>query len=284
VTRRRSIVGIGEALLAEYPDREEPSGLAAVVAVQAVLAGHVGIAISRLGQDRPGEALLAALRERGVDVSHLQSDPDLATARLVFRALGGATLVDAHAAFDQLQWDFDLADVAQAADAVVYGALIRRSGQARSAVDRFLDECRAAVRVFDLTNRTDDELNRSHALSGLDYAEVAVVDELALHALVPGHGDEPLEAMVPELLRSANLQLVLVAQEGRPLAVHAAQGSAVASSDHSRDAHEASLIGFLHGTLAGWDLEASLELAQRLAAHAREHPGQAAPDALLQRP
>ncbi|MHC4128850.1 MAG: hypothetical protein ACYSUA_11905, partial [Planctomycetota bacterium] len=143
MARKRVIVGIGEALLAEYPDREEPAGLAALVPIQAVLLGHEGIAISRLGQDRAADALLSGLRERGVDVSHLQSDPDLATGRLVIRALGGATLLDAHAAYDQLQWDFDLADIAQGADAVVFGALIMRSGQARSAVDRFLDECKA---------------------------------------------------------------------------------------------------------------------------------------------
>jgi sugar/nucleoside kinase (ribokinase family) len=284
MARRRTIVGIGEALLAEYPDREEPSGLAPLIALHAALAGHEGIAISRLGQDGPGETLVAALRERGVDVSHLQSDPDLATGRLVIKALGGATLVDAHAAYDQLQWDFDLADVAQTADAVVYGAMIRRSGQARSAVDRFLDECRAAVRVFDLTNRSGDELDRGHVQTGLNYAQAAVVDEPAIHAILPGSRDKPLVESAPDLLRSAKLQLVLVAQEGRPLAAHAAQGSAVAAADHARDAHEASLVGFLHGLLAGWNLEASLEVAQRLAAHAREHPGQPAPDALLQRP
>jgi sugar/nucleoside kinase (ribokinase family) len=266
MARRRTIVGIGEALLAEYPDREEPSGLAPLIALHAALAGHEGIAISRLGQDGPGETLVAALRERGVDVSHLQSDPDLATGRLVIKALGGATLVDAHAAY------------------VVYGAMIRRSGQARSAVDRFLDECRAAVRVFDLTNRSGDELDRGHVQTGLNYAQAAVVDEPAIHAILPGSRDKPLVESAPDLLRSAKLQLVLVAQEGRPLAAHAAQGSAVAAADHARDAHEASLVGFLHGLLAGWNLEASLEVAQRLAAHAREHPGQPAPDALLQRP
>ena len=51
MARRRTIVGIGEALLAEHPDREEPAGLAPLVAINAILLGHRGLAISRLGQD-----------------------------------------------------------------------------------------------------------------------------------------------------------------------------------------------------------------------------------------
>jgi fructokinase len=284
MARKRVIVGIGEALLAEYPDREEPAGLAALVPTQAVLLGHEGIAISRLGQDRAADGLLSGLRERGVDVSHMQSDPDLATGRLVFRALGGATLLDAHAAYDQLQWDFDLADVAQGADAVVFGALILRSGQARSAVERFLDECKAALRVFDLTNRPEPELNRGHTLSGLSHAEVAVVDDLAMQTLLPGAGDKPPQEAIPELLRLGNLQLALVAQEGRPLSAHTAEAACTGASPHHRDTHEASIVGFLHGVLAGWDMQASLDLAQRLAGHVTEHPGQPAPAELLQRP
>ncbi|MHC4218001.1 MAG: carbohydrate kinase family protein [Planctomycetota bacterium] len=284
MTRPRSIVAIGEALLAEHPDREDPAGLAALIPIQAVLAGHEGITISRLGQDRAADVLMNGLRERGVDVGHLQSDPDLATGRLVMRALGAATLLDAHAAYDQLQWDFDLADVAQGVDAVVYGAVIRRSGQARSAVDRFLDECKSALRVFDLTNRSGPDLNRSHAQSGLEYAEVAVVDEPAVEALLPGSGGKPLPEVVPELLRVGHLELALVAQDGRPPAAYTAKSSCTGAIEHHRDTHEASIVGFMHGILAGWDIEASLDLAQRMAGHAREHPGQPVPQALLQRP
>ncbi|MHC4140494.1 MAG: carbohydrate kinase family protein [Planctomycetota bacterium] len=284
MSRPRVIIGIGEAVLAEYPDREEPAGLAALVPIHAVLLGHEGIAISRLGQDRTADVLISALRERGVGVSHLQSDPDLATGRLVIRALGEPTLVDAHAAYDQLQWDFDLADVAQGADAVVFGALIRRSGQSRSAMDRFLDECKAALRVFDLTNRSGPELNRGQTLSGLRYAEAAVVDDCAINSLLPGGVDKAPQDAARELLRLGDLKLVLVAEKGRPQVVCTAESSCTGASPHRRDTHEALIVGFLHGVLGGWDIEASLDLAQRVAGHVQEHPGQPAPAKLLQRP
>jgi sugar/nucleoside kinase (ribokinase family) len=284
MARRRVIVGIGEALLAEYPDRDEPAGLAALVPAAAVLLGHEGIAISRLGQDRTADALISELRRRGVDVTHLQSDPDLATGRLVTRAPGETTLLDAHAAYDQLQWDFDLADVAQGADAVVFGARLRRSGQSRSAVDRFLDECKAALRVFDLTNAPEPPLERGHTLSGLRNADVAVVNERAISSLLPGAGAKPPQETMRELLRLGGLKLVLSAQEGHPPAAYTTESSCAGASPHRRDAHEASIVGYLHGMLSGWDMHASLDLAQRLSGHVLEHPGQPAPEDLLQRP
>ena len=91
MTGRRVIVGVGEALLAEEGDREVPCGLGLLVPIYAVLLGHEGIAISRLGQDAPASALLSRLRELGCVVTHLQSDPDLATGRVRRNARGGRT-------------------------------------------------------------------------------------------------------------------------------------------------------------------------------------------------
>ena len=135
--RRQTIVGLGEAR-AERTDGDEPAGLALVVPINAVLLGHEGIAVSRLGQDRTADLLIERLQALGVDVSHLQRDPDLATARVSTRSVSSHRGIDTQAAFDNLQWDFDLSDVAQEADAVVFGVLGRQSGQARSTADRFL--------------------------------------------------------------------------------------------------------------------------------------------------
>ena len=105
MARKRTIVGLGEALLAEHPDREEPAGLALLVPRYAVLLGHEGIAISRLGQDPAAQELIAQLQVLGVDVTHLQSDPDLATGRWFVRSNGAETFhsLDSEAAFDNLQ-------------------------------------------------------------------------------------------------------------------------------------------------------------------------------------
>ena len=64
---RQTIVGIGEVLLLEKPPQREPSGLAASVASEAVKQGHVGVAVSRLGQDRIAEDPPPVGVSRGLD-------------------------------------------------------------------------------------------------------------------------------------------------------------------------------------------------------------------------
>ena len=284
MARRRIIVGLGEALLAEFPDREEPGGLALLVAVHAVRLGHTGIAISRLSQDDTAAVLLARLREAGVDVSHLQSDPDLATGRLVVRTIGGVSRLDAHAAWDNLQWDFDLTDVAQQADAVVFGAVIRRSGQSRSAADRFLAECKQALRVFDLTRRPESGLSHDALTTGLKHAECAVIDDEALHLLLPGAAGSSPRDMVVGLLRQWKVDAALVAQEGTPLIAHTIESSCAGAAAHRPETHEVGVVGFVHGLLSGRTLEESVSLAERLSRHALEHPGDPPPPELLEVP
>lgn len=282
MTRRRSIVGIGEASLAEYPDREEPAGLALRIPMIAALLGHEGIAISRLGQDRTGDALVARLAALDIDVTHLQRDPDLATGRLQVRATGEVR-VDTQVAFDNLQWDSDLSDVAQMADVVVFGLRARRSGQTRSTIDRFLEECALAVRLCDLTARDGEKLERGIAVSGLRLSEAAVVDASGLAEFVPSaSGAAPRDAAL-ELIRQGELKFLLIVEEGRPFAVHTVASSWTGEHPFERRSHEAVIVALLHGVLAGWDMRDALDLAERVARHATDHPGEPAPEQLLDR-
>lgn len=270
--RKRNIIGIGEALLAELPDHTEPAGLAALIAINAARLGHGGAAISRVGQDSAATELLAHLSAAQVDTSHLQSDPDLATGRILVRPLGTTVKrsLDAQAAFDYLQWDFDLSDVAQEADAVVFGALAQRSSQTWSTIQRFLSECRAALRLMDLLNRIGDELDRPAALSALSLADAALLDGTALRAVLPSAHDVSDRDIAMQLLRDANLVfLVLLDREGRPTVYTAdAEIKGTETMNPAADgALEAGIVGFLHGILAGWDFPHALTLAARMAHH-----------------
>jgi len=283
MTRPSVIVAIGEALLAEYPDREEPAGLALLVPIHAQLLGHVGIPISRLGQDDTAERLLALLQSLQVDASHLQSDPDLPTGRSRSTGLSVSRTKDGRAAFDELQWDFDLADVAQKADAVVYGALARRTGQCRSVIDRFLAECDSCLRVLDLTNRADHDEQRTAPTSGMNFADVVVVDKAAIAAVAPAAIGKPTPDALRELLRQSDSQVAMWAQPGEPLALYTTDDSWTTNQPLGDEAREATVVGLIHGMLSGWDLREALHLAQRVTQHAIEHRGQPPPAELLSR-
>jgi len=263
----------------------EPAGLAAIIAIQAVRLGHVGVAISRVGQDKAANELLALLDEAGIDASHIQNDPDLPTGRVIVRAIGGriTRYLESRAAFDNLQSDFDLEDVAQQADAVVYGLLTRRGGQTRSEENRFLAACGAAVKVFDLTNRAGPP-DRGQAMSGLELADAAIVDATAIDVVLPGWAGSPTREAALHLLREAQLSLVLMLEPTDAdslLTAHTPDGFCSARVPKERAAFLASIVAFLHGVLNGKSNQQALELAQRIGEHTTAHPGDSVPQEWL---
>ena len=274
--RQRTIVGIGETLLCEYPDRVEPGGLAVRIAAAAVRAGHKGVVISRVGQDSAADTLMKHLRELNLNIEPLQSDPDLATGRLIVRSIAGKVTrtLTARAAFDNLQWDFDLADIAQQADAVVFGSLARREGQSRSIIKRFLAECLSAVRVFDATNRAADAVDRIEAQSGLEIAEGLIADAAALKALAPAwDGRDPRDAAL-EIIRASDVSFVIGIDSGpagTQMSAHAREQSWSAKSRYESAHHEGAVVGLLDSVLNGSDFETALSHATASASQLDAH-------------
>lgn len=284
--RQRVIIGIGEALLCEYPDRIEPGGLALRFALAARRFGHVGIPVSRLGQDLTANELLTQLKAAGADLEHLQSDPDLPTGRLVERSIAGKMkrTLTPRAAFDNLQWDFDLVDLAQQAEAVVFGVLGQREGQSRSVIKQFLAECINAVRVFDLSNRVGDAIDRTQARSALETADAIIADRAALKALIPEwDGKQPGDAAA-QIARLSQCAFIITLEHGdctRTMTAHAEGKSITAPRAYSSAQHEIAITGLLHGVLNGWDMSRSVELACAAADHAAKSADEPLPQNLL---
>jgi sugar/nucleoside kinase (ribokinase family) len=282
--RQRTIVGIGEALLIERPEGVAAGGLALDTALHAQRAGHIGVPISRIGQDLLANELLTILGGHELDTSHLQSDPDLKTGQIVIRRMVGREQrsVDPRAAFDNLQWDFDLEDIAQQADAAVFGVLGCRDGQSRSVHERFLSACPAAVRVCDLSNASaEDPNNRGIALSILLSANVAIVNRIMLEQIMPGSGSERSDAM-RRLLREGNLMLAVFAQADEAVELHTAATVAVGAQALHAESMSAVPVALLHGLLAGWNEPDVVRCIDRVTTYTSEQPTQRIPEDVLQ--
>jgi sugar/nucleoside kinase (ribokinase family) len=214
------------------------------------------------------------LRQAGADIGHLQTDPDLPTGRLTIRTLGGRTsrTLESRAAFDNLQWDFDLEDVGRQCDAVIFGELARREGQTRTTIDRFLTACRHAMRIYDLTNRDGDLLDRVMVTRALQFAEGLVLDEFALRILHPAAGDEPREVLISSLARQHKLEFVLLLDESGRLRSYTSERAAMAEATIDLAMKEAALVALLHGLLSGRDWKQSLNGAATYSRFAAENP------------
>lgn len=274
VSAPRTIVGLGELLQVRRAGSELPGGLAADAAMTASRLGHRGIPVSRLGQDEPGDSVRSALERAGVDVSHLQSDPDLPTGRLLVRTIAGRTTrsLDDLAAFDLLQWDFDLEDLARRADVIMFNALGRRHGQARSVIDRTLDFARQSLRVFDLTSRAAGELERSVFALGLETSEALILDRASLDAVLPGAKSEPVKVAVSKLIAQHDLLFVVEVDAQRRFIVHTRDEHIAGEETVDEQVQTPALVGLLDAVLDGHAWSRALKIASIVARHTLKEP------------
>lgn len=284
MTRTRTITAIGEAVLSDRPQFRGPEGLASEVARTACLLGHQGVVISRLGQDPAGDDLLRQLRDASVQINAMQSDPDLATGQVIERAFGGDAQLDTYAAFDNLQWDFDLEDAAQSTDALVYGLLAMRSSQTWSTVQRMLETSSRMMRLLDVTNRTNAQLDRGLITNALEFAQAVVIDRAALALLRPDIPDQLTEAWICNEARHRSLQCICVwdadARQvtlATPDAAATCALQAVAAAPWPMACADAVLLDAL---LSGRSLDVAVQRIATMAAHRASHADGSLPDEL----
>ena len=283
--RTLTIVSAGEALLDESGPQAMPSGLALSAAMHAVRLGHIGVAVSRVGQDDAARALLEAARQARIDVEHIQSDPDLPTGRRWLGMLAGRRRmqIDARAAFDNLQWDHDLVDLAMRAHVIVTGAFARRSGQTRAEIDRFVSEARTALKVFDLVNRDEVRFDRREQLAMLELADGVVIDAHAAAALAPSRRGTSLPDAARDVLREFRLQFVIALSDGAA-AVHIVTSSELAQTELPAgcgDQHELVVIALLHFLAHGCEIGVCADRAARVVEQVLAKPNDAPPKSLL---
>lgn len=226
---RFSIVGIGEALYDLFPDGERLGGAPLNVAVHAdqlaQVRGGRGVIVSRVGQDDLGERLAKELRERGLTTDYLQTDPDRLTGRVYvdFDDRGQPRFeIVRDAAWDVMQFDPDLEDLANRCEAVCFGSLAQRDAQSRSTIYRFLDATRRAVRLFDVNLRQDEfdhgRLHRSCEMANIvklnDEELPQVASLLGLGAVGQGEMDVA-DRQAEALLRMFELEMLVLTRGER---------------------------------------------------------------------
>ena len=280
------IIGIGEALFDVFADGARLGGAPLNVALHAHQLGDEGVVVSRVGQDELGERVLRELVERGMSTAHIQTDPDRPTGEVIVDVdeRGEPTYdILRHVAWDTLQFDFDLEDLAQRASAVCFGALAQRDGQSRHTIYRFLDAARRAVKLFDV-NLRQDYYDRRILTRSFELADAVKlnIDELRIMDGMFMLGDAPDEAAAA-ILRKFSVKWVALTRgaEGTvvytPRAKHEIEPVVARPGGDRVGAGDASAAGLLHGATRRWPWERTLKLANALGAHVASQHGACPP-------
>ncbi len=293
-----TIVGLGEALFDVFPDRRVLGGAPLNVAVHAHqllrAAGGRGVVASRVGRDELGQELTAELDRRKMTTSYLQLDEARPTGQVFVTFDGGrhSFEIAKDSAWDALQFDSSLAELAAGCAVVCFGTLGQRSAAARAAIGEFLRSAPAAVRLFDVNLRQDyfdaDVIRESCQAATavkLNDEELPVVARLLGHETPTESPGGAIALQAGHLRRAFDLECVALTRGERGTLLFTESGRVEAEparyptgrNADSVGAGDACAAGLLVGRLLGWPPERQLELANRTGAFVASVAG-ATPD------
>lgn len=147
------VIGLGELLWDEFPDGRRPGGAPANVAYHATMLGLPAAVASRVGRDESGDRLTETIRQNGLDVSLIQTDPEADTGRVTIELDDGEPSYSIHpAAWDHIEAGETLLARAGDAAAVCFGTLAQRSEVSRDTIQQCV-ATGASLKVYDVNLR-----------------------------------------------------------------------------------------------------------------------------------
>lgn len=178
------VVGLGEILWDIFESRKTLGGAPANFAYHASRAGAEGMAISAIGRDALGDAVVALLAEKQLPALLQRNDRDTGTVRVSLDAGGSARYVfPPDVAWDNLTFTDELRRVALTCDAAAFGTLAQRSEMSRNTIRAFLNAMPPeALRVFDV-NLRQHFYSEALVRESLALADVLKINESELAVL-----------------------------------------------------------------------------------------------------
>ncbi|HBT22573.1 MAG TPA: carbohydrate kinase [Verrucomicrobiales bacterium] len=280
------IVGLGEALYDLLPVGPVLGGAPLNAAVQAhqigrFLGGYAVMA-SRIGNDELGQAMVDTLQARGMDTTPLQRDPEAptGTVKVTLRDTEPEYEIIEDVAWDRLDWDDTLERLAKRCDAVCFGTLGQRLQPARATVQRFVETAGQAARLFDV-NLRQHYFSGDVLAAGFTAASIVKMNEEELPVVAPLLDATGDESAIAQLINQFELELFVLTRgrHGTKLFTRSetVEGRVarfkLEENADSVGAGDACSAAVLHGTVRGWPLQQTADMANQLGAYVASRSG-----------
>ena len=152
------IVGLGEILFDCLPEGKKLGGAPANFAYHVSQLGLNGIAVSAIGDDEDGKAIMEELKPRSLKV-HLETvSQPTGTVQVTLSGKGIPQYdICLGVAYDNIPWTEEIEEIARNARAVCFGTLAQRTAVSRETIYRFLDTMPklGTLKVFDINLRQE---------------------------------------------------------------------------------------------------------------------------------
>ena len=277
------IVGIGEILWDCLPDGKKMlGGTTANFAYIAGQLGNSGTIVSRIGTDENGLAVPLWLNSKGIVTDYIQTDQKYPTGIVIVSFKNEQPVYDVvePVAWDFLEMNDNLRDLALSCDAVCFGTLGQRSGVSKDTIQKFAGLTNPnCLRIFDVNLRQNyfsaEILRESFSLANvakLNHEELPIIAEL-LQIKQDNQIDlakklrEKFGLKLVCVTRGANGSLLITENE-----VSEFDGLKITVKD-TIGAGDSFTAAMTHGILRGWGLDKINEFANRVGAFVASNTG-----------
>lgn len=280
---KHTIVGIGEVVWDFFPEAKQVGGAPANFAYFAQVLGNRGIVVSRVGSDPLGAELCSQLQGLGLRTEYIQIDQQHATGTVMIQISSTGQprySIATNVAWDYLEWNAQLEQLAAEAHALCFGSLAQRSPISSSTIRKLLRSARrSAVKVFDI-NLREDFYSREILFESIKLSNIVKLNSEEVYKLraLLNVRDGSEVSLAQQLIRQFDLALVCLTRgaHGSVLVsreeVNEHPGVAVNVQDTvgAGDAFTAAVVSQF---LKGASLKTMNEVANRLGAVVASKPG-----------
>jgi len=215
------VVGLGELLWDLLPGGKQLGGAPSNFAYISSLFGNHAVVASRVGNDDLGHEALDRVKSLGLDTAYLQLDDAHPTGTVDVTVDGQGYpefRIVRDVAWDHIEWNDALRQLAAKADVVCFGSLAQRQEPSRSTIHHFLRATREkCLRIFDV-NLRQAFYDAVTLKTGFALATVVKVNNDELPVVMQACGlttsnDEPVDTEL--LMQHFGMDLVCVTRGNR---------------------------------------------------------------------
>lgn len=268
------VIGLGELLWDCFGDERRPGGAPANVAFQANQLGCRGTVVTRVGQDALGTELLNFLTQQQLSTEYVQIDETFPTGTVTVEfsdANDPQYTIHEQVAWDHLQFNEELAELMQQAQAVCFGTLAQREEDSRESIHQCLAATNSDCLVVYDINLRQKYYDRRWIERSLTAAKIVKLnqDEVQILSELLTISAENLQIFADHLQQEYGVTAVCITRGAEGCLIYADNqqyeipGSPVEVADAvgAGDAFTAALIS---RRLLGWSWEQAALFANRV--------------------
>lgn len=212
------VAGIGELLWDMLPSGKQLGGAPCNFAFHASQAGCVSHVVSAVGQDEPGDELISTMHQLGLSDQYIQRNRYPTSTVTIKLDAGGHPDYTIHeqVAWDHIEWNAKIPELAGQLDAVCFGSLAQRSAESEHTIVSLVSATKeSCLKVFDI-NLRQRYYSKNIIIQSLILSDVLKLndDELPVVAGYAGVGGD-IRDQLKKLLKHFKLKYIVYTMGSR---------------------------------------------------------------------